>query len=239
MKLAKFLGALVVLALVGWVAYAGITWLGYGRGGRGAGDGDGTDSSRVSAMLDRHLPTYEVAENHDTRVNAPAEVTYRAAREVDLQRSGIAQMIFKARELLMGVRDPDTTRYRTTLEQIRALGWSTLEDVPGRAMVFGAVTQPWESTVRFQGLPPDQFAAFQEPGYAKIVWTLEAEPIDAEHSIFRTRTRVATTDPQSRERFRKYWAQFSPGIVLIRKQALGLVKAEAERRAMEGRKPGV
>jgi hypothetical protein len=48
--------------------------------------------------------------------------------------------------------------------------------------------------------------------------------------MFRTETRVATTDAYARERFRRYWAVFSPGILLIRRASLRLVKADAERR---------
>ena len=75
-----------------------------------------------------------------------------------------------------------------------------------------------------------EFAGFDEPGYAKIVWTLAAEPLGSSTSLFRTETRVRTTDPASRERFRRYWAVFSPGILLIRYESLRLVKQEAERR---------
>lgn len=92
------------------------------------------------------------------------------------------------------------------------------------------MTEPWRANVRFRALPPEQFAAFDEPGYAKIVWTLAAVPTGPETSVFRTETRVATTDAGSHRRFRLYWSVFSPGILLIRGRSLGLVKAEAERR---------
>ena len=42
---------------------------------------------------------------------------------------------------------------------------------------MGAVTQPWRAEVTFRGIDPDVFAGFAEPGYAKIVWTLEAAPL--------------------------------------------------------------
>jgi hypothetical protein len=103
--------------------------------------------------------------------------------------------------------------------------------------VVGAVTQPWEPVVRFHALPPDEFAAFDDPGYAKIVWTLAAEPLGPEESIARTETRVQTTDTMSREHFRRYWAALSPGIVLIRYEALRLVKAEAEARVRAATQP--
>ena len=56
------------------------------------------------------------------------------------------------------------------------------------------------------------------------------DPLDATASIFRTETRVVTTDPDARAKFRRYWAFASPGIILIRWASLGPLKAEAERR---------
>ena len=64
----------------------------------------------------------------------------------------------------------------------------------------------------------------------KIVWNLAVEPLGPAESVFRTETRVATTNAYARERFRRYWAVFSPGILLIRRESLRLVKADAERR---------
>ena len=96
---------------------------------------------------------------------------------------------------------------------------------------MGAVTQPWEANVVFRPLPPAEFVAFDEPDYVKIAWTLRADPVDDNESIFRTETRVMTTDAVARRKFRWYWARFSPGIVVIRRVMLGLLKNEAERRA--------
>jgi hypothetical protein len=42
-----------------------------------------------------------------------------------------------------------------------------------------------------------------------------------------------TTDAGARWKFRRYWSLVSPGIALIRRVALPLARAEAERRARE------
>ena len=68
------------------------------------------------------------------------------------------------------------------------------------------------------------------PGYAKIAWTLRVDPITAAESVARTETRVLTTDAAARAKFRWYWSFASPGVVLIRRVLLRLVKADAERR---------
>jgi len=91
---------------------------------------------------------------------------------------------------------------------------------------MGAVTQPWYADVVFRPLPPDQFAAFNEPGYVKIAWTLRADPIAQTESVFRTETRAVATDASARVRFRRYWSFLSPGIILIRRFSAEQLQAE-------------
>jgi len=217
-------GLLIVAAAAFYVLYVGASWLQYGREKRE------TTPAAAVISIDRFLPAYDVSEKHETGVRAPVPITYQAVRNLDLQRSTAVRAVLKSRMLLMGDRGAGMER-RPFLEQVNAMGWGLLAEVPGRALVFGAVSRPWERNVRFHPLPPAQFAAFREPGWAKIVWTLEVDPAPQGLSLFRTRTRVATTDAGARRRFRGYWSKFKPGIVLIRHQALTLVKNDAERRA--------
>jgi hypothetical protein len=205
-------------------AYVGLTSLKYGRvapARNGAAD----------PLLDRFMPSCEVAERHHIRVAAPADVTLAAAREMDMAQSRIARGIFRTRELILGAAPGERRRPRGLLEEMLALGWRVLAEVPGREIVVGAVTRPWEPSVTFRGVPPEEFAAFSEPGYVKIAWTLRADPIGPAASIFRTETRAIATDASARARFRWYWAFLSPGIILIRLLTLRPLKAEAERRA--------
>ncbi len=221
-----YLMAGVALLALPYAAYAGITWYRYGRP-----DPDAEGSSR-DPLLERFIPVYEVAERHQIRVAAPAEITLAAAKEVDLQGSPINHAIVAVRTLPSRLRgEPPRPPSPGLLEETLGLGWGILAEEPGREVVVGAVTQPWEPVVEFHALPPEEFAAFREPGYTKIVWTLAAEPLGPNESLFRTETRVVTTDPESRERFRRYWSIFSPGILIIRYEALRMLKAEAERRA--------
>ncbi len=104
-------------------------------------------------------------------------------------------------------------------------------EVPGREVVVGAATRPWEPVVTFRPVAPESFAAFAEPDYVKIVWTLRADPVGDGETVFRTETRVVATDPTARAKFRRYWRFFSPGIIAIRWLLLRPLKAEAERRA--------
>lgn len=215
------------IAAAAYAAYVGVTWSRYGRPTR-------PKREEHDQLLDRFMPTYEVVERHHARVAAPHDVTLAAATAMELRRSPVVRVIIRAREWILGATSDDRPRPRGLLSEMLSLGWGVLADVPGREVVVGAVTKPWEANVTFRALPPDEFLAFTEPGYVKIARTLRADPITGGESIFRTETRVLATDPQARAKFRRYWSFLSPGIIVIRWALLGPLKAEAERRARQG-----
>jgi hypothetical protein len=143
----------------------------------------------------------------------------------------VVRAIFKAREIALGAVPDDRARPRGLVAEMQALGWGVLAEEPGREVVIGAVTRPWEANPVFRALPPDEFGAFNEQGFVKIAWTLRADPVDSGSSILRIETRAVATDPVARKRFRRYWTFVSPGVALIRWLSLPLVKRDAERRA--------
>ena len=220
----RWLAAGVALAAGAYAAWVGTAWYRYGQVPRSAADVD-------DPLLDLFMPACDIVERHHVQVDAPAALTLTAAGEADLFGAPVVRAIIRARELLLGARPDARRRPRGLLAEAESLGWVVLAEAPGREIVLGAVTQPWEADVTFRSVSPELFAAFNEPGYVKIAWTLRADPVGADKSIFRTETRAVATDPVARARFRRYWSFLSPGIVLIRRMSLGLVKAEAERRA--------
>ena len=207
-----------------YATYAGLTWLRYGHASRPAPE-------KEDLLLDRFMPSYDVAERHQIRVTAPADIVLATACETDLLQSRIARAIFRAREVILGSGPDPVRRPSGLLALTTSLGWRVLAEVPGREVVLGAVTQPWKANVTFQGLPADEFAAFNEPGFVKIAWTLRADPVSLIDSVFRTETRVVATDASARAKFRRYWSLLSPGIIIIRWVMLQPLKKEAERRA--------
>jgi hypothetical protein len=203
--------------------YVCATWLRYGHVNRRL---DGVRDS----FLDDLMPIYEVFEHHSVRVSASAGIAFSVASSMDLSDSSVVRAIFKAREMILSGTAQDRLPPGPLLAQVKGLGWKMLAEVQDREIVFGAVTRPWEADVVFRGLPADEFAAFQEPGYVKIAWTLRAEALAPNESILHTETRAVTTDALSRAKFRRYWSAFSPGIILIRNVLLRLARNEAERR---------
>jgi hypothetical protein len=213
-----------------YATWVGLTWLQYGQP-------EPANVDNADALLDQFIPVYDVAERHHIQVAAPADVTFAAACEQDLMALPVVRAIFKARELLLGSVPAAVPRPRGLLALTKSIGWGVLAEVPGREVVMGAVTQPWHADVVFRPLPPDEFVAFNEPNFVKIVWTLRADATSPHTSIFRTETRVVTTDAAARAKFRWYWARFSPGIWLIRRVLLGPTQRDAERRVRLGLAP--
>ena len=218
-------GALALgVAAAGYGTIVAGIWLRYGHPDPPAPD-------EADPVLDEFMPSYEVAERHSVRVQAPADLMLRTATQLRLEDSAVVRAIFRTRELVLGANGSVEPQPAGLADQMAALGWRVLHETPGRELVVGAVTQPWLANVVFRGLASEQFKTFHEPDFVKIAWTLRADPVGPDEAIFRTETRVATTDAGSRARFRWYWARFSPGVVLIRWCMLRQVKAEAERAA--------
>lgn len=191
-------------------------------------------NSPGDALLDRVMPSYDVRTQHCIGVNAPAAATFAAIQGTDIEGSPIVRALFRAREVLLGAKHEPLNLPDGLFEQAAALGWRVVARIPGREIVFGAITQPWKPNPTFRGLPPDEFARFIEPGFAKIAFSLRVESVTAGTSRARTETRVQTTDRISRKRFRRYWTLLSAGIALIRIVLLRQVKEKAENSALAG-----
>ena len=219
----RLLAAAAGAAAGGYAACSGLAWLRYGHPPHGSADDR-------DELLDRFMPSYEVVERHHIRIAAPADLVLAAAREQNLFRSPAARAIFKAREMALRAAPDHRRQPHGLLAVVQSLGWGVLAEVAGHEIVVGAVTKPWEANVTFHALPPDEFAAFRQPGYVKIAWTLRADPVGDSETIFRTETRAIATDAEARSRFRRYWAFASPGVAMIRWLSLGPLKREAERR---------
>jgi hypothetical protein len=221
--------AALAAAAAAYGAYVATTWV---RFGRPAAPRDPDDTDK---LLERLMPRYDVVERHRITVAAPAAMTLEAARTMDLGSTPVVRAIFRARELVMGAERSQGGPSRGFVADMEALGWGTLAIEPDREIVMGGVTKPWEPNPVFRALPPDEFQAFTEPDFVKIVFTLRADPAGEDRSVFRTETRAVATDVRARGKFRWYWALLSPGIILIRRAMLLPVKSDAERRAKAAR----
>lgn len=204
-----------------YAGYVLFAWLRYGR----------QRPVRSDSLLDQLMPIYDIREQQQIDVAAPASTTLAVAAAMDLNQSAISRLIFRTRELLLSGQVTAAPASQGLVADVLAMGWVALAEVSGREIVFGAVTQPWQAHVVFRSIPAGQFTAFAEPEYVKIVWTLRADSRGPNASTFRTETRAVATDEAARRKFRWYWAFLSPGIYLIRYLSLHPLRRAAERRS--------
>lgn len=219
---AGIVAASAAVAAVGYAVLAGRAWVRFGGAPRAR------TPDEQDPLLDRFVPRYDIVERHHIAVSAPAAVTLECARTLDMTGTWLSRAIFKSRELML-CAEPAPPPAGGLMSQMLQIGWGVLAEEPGREMVFGAATRPWEPNPVFRTIPAEAFAAFDEPGYVKIAFTLRADSVGDDRSIFRTETRAVATDASSRRAFRRYWSLVSPGVGLIRVAMLRPVKTAAER----------
>lgn len=222
MRITRWLGAGAALATGAYATYVATTWARYGQAKR-------RRRAATDALLDEVMPDYDVCDHHEIALAAPADATFAGARTMDFDDSRIVRAIFRGRELIMRSHPAPAPPLEDFVEKMKAIGWGVLAERPGREIVMGAVTQPWEPDPVFRPLPPAEFAAFAQPDHVKIAWSLRADPTPDGTSVFLTETRAVATDAGARKKFRRYWALLSPGIILIRIAMLPSLKTAAER----------
>ena len=208
-------------AFAAYGTYAAVTYMRYGKAS--APDGK-------ASPLYEFMPEFEVRDVHRRRVRAPEDTAFSAACNLPSDASPVVRGLFGLRALparLLG-RYEEPEPALPLVRMMESYGWRILSIQPGRHVVLGAMAQPWSASVDFLGVNSGGFRGFNEPGYAKIAFMIEAHPVSATTSVLGVETRVTTTDRKSRAKFRRYWSLVSPGVVAIRYEMLRQAKAVAE-----------
>jgi hypothetical protein len=183
-------------------------------------------------LIEKYIPRYDVRARYETDVRAPAALTLQIVRRLDLFRPWPVRALFELRRLPTGRADGCVISAIRSVSELELIG-AVLDKEPGREIVFGLIGRFWDlRDPTYRTIRPSEFAAFAEPGWAKAVVSLRAEPIDGGTTRLVTETRVVSTDPGSRWRFGLYWAVIERFSGLIRVLWLRAMRAEAERAAV-------
>jgi hypothetical protein len=171
-------------------------------------------------LLDDFLPAWDIRKVHATDVEAPPAKVYQAVSRLDLGGSPINQVLFLARGLpaFRGVK----------LSDLMARGFVLLGEDPPRELVLGLVARPWTLMGGIRRLDAEEFRGFDRPGYVRIGWNFVVSR-RRRGSRLTTETRIRGTDEASRRKFRWYWRVIGPLSGVVRREALLLIKKDAER----------
>jgi hypothetical protein len=232
-SVAKTGGGLALGAGLAALGYAGL--VAYHRDHYGT---KAIDKNIHSGLLDRFIPAPEVIEHHQVRIAAPADLVLRTARNMELLNSPLVRSLIRVRELALGGKPDGRQHPKALIPQMQSIGWVVLAECADREIALGAVTQPWDVAPVFRSISSGEYPAFREPGYVKIAWTLRVEAAGDAECVFHTETRVATTDLETRKRFRTYWSFVAPGVELIRLAMLRPLKRAAEKAFSQTAKRG-
>jgi len=181
----------------------------------------------MKAAIDRYMPEWDARERHRTFVRAPPEQVFTALKRVDVSRSWAISSLSWLRELPARIAGRRGRRLRIDLEAFQRSGFVLLEEREGEEIVFGLVGKFWRPKGNIRRVSPEEFIAFDSPGYARAAFNFRLRGTNAGTTLS-TETRIHCTDPDSRKRFRIYWTLIGPFSGLIRREMLRLVKREAE-----------
>ena len=201
-----------------------------------------TALERSTLLIDEYLPDFDQTRIEHLVIDAPTEVVYEAMRTMDLLmvHSPITDLAMFVRGLpekvgrlrrrsdppapplpsmrLSALFDREGFDREETLE-----GWVGLAEERGREIAFGAVGKPWLAEIEWKTVPPEGFAGFDEPGWAKIAASLSVREYGAKRSILTYEARTGMTDDESRDRFNRYWTVVSPFVGTIMRALLRTV----------------
>jgi hypothetical protein len=180
-------------------------------------------------LLDRYLERWDVRSRHETVVDAPALETFRAVRALDMGRSLPVTALFAVRAIPHLLTGKAQLRRSITLDSLLENGFVILAEETPRELVVGTVGQFWRPDSGIERIQPEEFEAFDRPGFAKaaINFTIEER---GSSSLLATETRVLCSDAPARRKFFLYWRFIGPFSGLIRTLLLREVKRDAEQK---------
>lgn len=205
------------------------------------------EASEDAMLIDRYLPSFQATEIEHLVVNADIGTTWAALVDLDLLdvHSPLLDTAFFVRGLpakvmtRLGRRpepgDAGPAELRLWgIDEHGVEGWLSLGERPGREVAFGAVGRFWKPTIEWYAvgtMTPEQFAAFEEPGWGKIAANFSLRQYGEERTLVSYEARTVTTDRDSAQRFARYWALIRPFVGHVERAALATVRRDAEQAA--------
>jgi hypothetical protein len=196
-------------------------------------------------LVDRYLPVFDTTLIEHRVMDADTAASWKALVELDLMQvhTPLMDAAIKVRGLPATVASamgrqrppaPPPPEMRLRGDGPGLPGWLPLGEVDGQEIAFGAVGRFWQPEMEWydvEGMTPEDFTAFTEPGWGRIGASFSLRPYGLTRTLASYEARTATPDVDSAKRFRRYWAIVSPFVGHILRAALDTLAEDAERRA--------
>ena len=180
-------------------------------------------------LLDEFLPQYDVRSRYARQIDAPPEAVADALRALDLRELRLTGALMELRGLPKRLTGQGRLLPRNAkgLDAMLEAGFALLGERE-LEVALGTVGEFWRPVSQPTApASPEEFAAFDRPGYAKGAIDFMAVPLDG-GSVLTTETRVLACDDAARRSFMRYWRLISLGSGLIRHELMGAVAKRAE-----------
>jgi len=183
-----------------------------------------------SRQLDVFMPIYQFDEQYEIPVHATADRIYRAVLDVSADEVPFYRTLAWIRRGMTSgpesmLNPPDGVPLVTVATRT---SFVKLADVPGKELVIGTVVIAPPGVLLALASDPSSFTALDQPGFAKAAIAFLITPQADGWALLRTDTRVWATDPESCDRFARYWRVIAPGSAITRLMWLRAIKVRAE-----------
>lgn len=177
-------------------------------------------------LLEALSPTPRKLELDHVDLALPVERAWELVRHGDLGRSPLVRALFLLRTL------PSRAAHEAVTLTIDGLtsrpehpGFQILGEAPFEVVV-GAIGKVWQPDIPFVHVPDGAaFAAFSEPDYVKVCWSLRVEPRGQDARVL-FELRVDATDEAAWKKFQRYFLLIGPGSHFIRRSILSALAHE-------------
>jgi hypothetical protein len=181
---------------------------------------------RPTAVLDQLIREPGLREVDAVELALPVDETWALVRHADLAGATVPRALFAIRSVPRRLRGRRAEPFTVRIDDLRSTeerpGFGVLIDDPPRAVAVGAIGKVWQPDIPFVHVPDaDRFAAFAEPGYVRVAWSITLTPLDEQTTRVAFEVRVDATDHESWTRFRRYFRLIGPASRFIRHHLLG------------------
>ncbi len=185
-------------------------------------------------LIDNYLPTPEQSIAVCAVVSAPADVVLRAVKTANIAGGFVPRVLTGARllpgrlkALAAGQPQPESIPPSVTFGDIAQGGDWVILGEDNRELAAGAIGRFWRSDFGWATPEATDFAAFEEPGYAKTGISLSVHPYGP-RTLLVYESRTETTDAAARRHFARYWLVLAPFVRMLMRSALAAITREAE-----------
>ncbi len=214
---------------------------------------DDVRSQPAMMLVDEFMPAYDVSDSVATVVAADTATTWNALLEVDLIEVGRKRPLVAVLGALRALPElvshvlhgegrphaPKRMRLRdTTAIPLGEGGWVILGERPGDQIALGLVGKFWRPVIQFARVSAEDFREFDQPGYAKTIYSLAVRALDSRHTLLSGVMRTSTTDEEARRWFRRYWTfGVGSGAHVLAQGVVDVVREAAEQQFLKDTGP--